>query len=252
MRQRPGKGENGKWRIRKWTLQTPPKREKNSTSPPPSGPPSPAKWSDRGHVPHREPCGNRCSFTTALSGGNCMMPCDTRRSDMPCGDVNNGHVVDTREPRLVTFERNKTIPTSSFTCPKELEKQVGKGKKSSPSRLPASFPVLVSSDPPRPRRPATKIPLLSLLSSPSGSMPPTTGEEPHSTSASPHLSLLRLSARRREASHPQPTTLLAFSLGASQPLTPQQSPRRGALWSGLDGGRSMMTATRRRWNQCLP
>lgn len=92
--------QRGKWEMENKTLfkcKSPPpqaseREEKNQQmSPPPSAPPSPpssAKWSDRGHVPHREPCGNRSSPSPRLQRPcrdeiPMMMPCDTRRFDMP-------------------------------------------------------------------------------------------------------------------------------------------------------------------------
>lgn len=148
-----------------------------------------------------------------------MMPCDTRRYTLVGGHVNNGHVVNTRHhehpptrhiPGCWLLERNKTIPTSSFSifpcpCPENWRRK---------NIAPPVFPVLVFS------RPTSS----------------TTDRQRKILSASPHLSPPPPipAARRREASHPQPTTLLAFSLGASQPLTPQQQqhcPRRGALVS---------------------
>lgn len=186
-----------------------------------------------------------------------MMPCDTRRSDMPCGDVNNGHVVDTRDhqqPRLVTSERNKTIPTSSFTCPKELEKQVWQRKKKQPlpsSRLlpcPCLFPTHLVHDRPTGNENSSLLsPLLAIRINATNNrrgaplnicIPSLITSPPVCTPAGGQPST---------ADHPlgvQPWRLPALDTAA-------ESKTRGSLvWSRR--WPSMMTAARRRWNQCLP
>lgn len=62
-------------------------------------------------------------------------------------------------------KETKQFPPRHSLAPKNWRNKSAKEKKSSPSRLPASFPVLVSSRPTSSTtdRPATKIPLLSLL-----------------------------------------------------------------------------------------